>query len=144
MTSLTKPSKKIQCLIFCLLFSLMLITTACHRPNKIILFNHFPITKDNFAQNASDFNVEQKIYYIFITQKPVKSGWIRVRVLKKDGKAGLEPVKIAYSNDFRLNKDQVYYYTDYLVMHESGEYRMVIYDLYKLDIPLITGDFRVK
>ena len=69
---------------------------------------------------------------------------IRVRILKKEGKGTFGPVKLIYSNDFRLNKDQTYYYNDYIVINEAGDYTMAIYARDDLDNPLTTADFRVK
>lgn len=122
----------------------MFVFTACNKPTTIILFNREPITKENFLKNSTEFTVGKKIYYIFITEKPLKTDSIRVRILKKDDKANFAATKIVYSNDFRLYKDQIYYYNDYIVMNEAGYYCMVIYACNKLDRPLIIGEFRVK
>lgn len=126
-------------LIFCLF-----IFTACHKPNTIILFNKNPITKENLLSNSSDFSVGKRVYYIFITEKPLKTEYVRVRILKRDSKADMQPIKLVYSNDFKLNKDQIYYYNDYIIMTEAGTYCMVIYSRDALDKPLAVADFRVK
>lgn len=123
---------------------LAFISSACHRPDTIILFNKYPITKDNLLENSSEFVAGKRIYYIFISEKPLETDSIRVRILKRDDKANYEAIKLVYSNDFRLNKDQIYYYTDYIVMNETGYYCMLVYPTNKLDTPLIKADFRVK
>lgn len=128
--------------IFLVLF-LAFFATACCKPTSIILFNKFPITKENLLQNASEFVAGKRIYYIFITQKPLETDMVRVMVLKRDEKANSEPGKIVYSNDFRLNKDQVFYYTDYIVIHDAGIYCMAIYDKNNMERPLMIGDFKV-
>lgn len=127
-------------LVFC--FSLML--TACEKPKTILLFNTQPITKNNLLNNSSEFQIGQKIYYIFITENPLKTDGVRIRVLKRDEKALNEVTKMVYSNDFRLYKDQIYYYNDYIVIHEAGNYCMVIHAKNGLDRPLVIGDFKVK
>ena len=68
---------------------------------------------------------------------------VRIMVLKRDEKANFEPGKIVYSNDFRLNKDQIYYYNDYIVIHEAGTYCMAVYNKNSMERPLMIGDFRV-
>lgn len=118
--------------------------TACHKPNTIILFNKYPITKDNLLDNSSEFVMGKRIYYIFITEKPLETDTIRVRILKREEKVNFEPVKLVYSNDFRLSKDQVYYYNDYIVINEAGYYCMLVYATNKLDSPLIKADFQVR
>jgi len=116
---------------------------GCCKPTSIILFNKFPITKENLLQNASEFVAGKRIYYIFITEKPLQTDMVRIMVLKRDEKANSEPGKIVYSNDFRLNKDQVYYYNDYIVIHDAGTYCMAVYDKNNMERPLMIGDFRV-
>lgn len=135
--------KRKQLFLVLFLF-LTLFLTACHKPNTIILFNTAPITKENLLNNATEFVAGKRIYYIFISQKPLTSPYIRVRIIKRDEKARFDAVKIFYSNDFRLNKDQIYYYNDYIVMNEAGTYCMVIYSRDRLDMPLAVADFKVK
>lgn len=80
-----------------------------------------------------------------MTEKKLKTDLIRVRVLKKEGKGNIkEPTAVVYSNDFRLSKAQVYYYDDYIVINDTGEFCMIIYSRYALDKPLAFADFRVK
>lgn len=123
---------------------LVITTTACHRPKTLILFNNEPITKENVLNNATQFIAGKKIYYVFMTEKKLDSNLIRVRILKKDGKVNIQPVSLIYSNDFRLNKDQLFYYSDYIVLNTAGDYCMVIYAINALDKPLVMADFRVK
>lgn len=118
--------------------------TACNKPQALLIFNDNPITKENLLQNSSEFKVGKKFYYIFITEKPLETNIIRVRILKRDEKADYQPTKLVYSNDFKLNKDQIFYYTDYIVMNDTGYYYMLIYDKNYLDRPLVAADFRVK
>ena len=117
---------------------------GCNKPKTIILFNTIPITKENLLSNSSEFVVGKRIYYIFITETPLKTELIRVRVLKRDEKANFAINKLAYSNDFKLYKDQVYYFNDYVVIHEAGYYCMAIYAKNNMKRPLAVADFRVK
>jgi len=126
-------------LFVCTIFMLC----GCAKPTSIILFNKFPITKENMLQNSSEFVAGRRIYYIFITEKPLETDMVRVKVIKREEKANFALGKIVYSNDFRLNKDQVYYYNDYIVIHEAGYYCMAIYDKNDMERPLMIGDFRV-
>lgn len=134
--------KKFLSIFIIIIFALGL--TACDKPKAAILFNNNPITKENILQNPTQFKVDKRFYYIFITEKPLESNIIRVKILKREEKANYEPTKIVYSNDFRLNKDQIFYYTDYIVMHEPGYYYMLIYATNRLDKPLAAADFQVK
>lgn len=129
-------------IFFILCFSLFF--SGCDKPKTIILFNKNPITKENFLNNSTEFPVETKIYYLFITEKPLNTNMIRVRIVKRDEKAGNQLTSLVYSNDFRMFKDQIYYYNDYIVINATGCYCMQIYSTTALDKPLAVADFRVK
>lgn len=118
--------------------------TACNTPRTAILFNDYPITKENLLQNSTEFKVGKRFYYIFVTERQIETKFIRIKILKRDEKANYSPTKTVYCNDFRLNTDQVFYYTDYLVMNDSGYYYMMVYAMNRLDKPLATADFQVK
>lgn len=134
--------KKFLNLLLILCFALGL--TACNKPKTIILFNNVPITKENLLNNPTEFIAGKRIYYIFITEEPLKTDCVRIRILKRDEKANFETTKLVYSNDFRPYKDQIYYYNDYVVIHEGGYYCMMVYASNRMDRPLAIADFKVK
>lgn len=131
-------------LYFILFIFLFLSLSACEKQQSIILFNNLPITKENLLNNATEFSTEKRIYYVFITELPLKTNQIRVRIMKRDEKARNQAIKVVYSNDFKLYKDQVYYYNDYIVINEAGAYCMAIYAKNDLSEPMAVADFLVK
>lgn len=134
--------KKIVIFIIFVCFTFMFC--GCERAKTIILFNNVPITKETFLNNATEFTSGKRIYYVFMTEQKLKTDLIRIRVLKQSEKADFQPTKLFYSNDFRLQKDQIYYYNDYIVIHESGYYCMAIYAKNQMNKPLAIADFKVK
>lgn len=126
------------------IFLLCLFTNGCSKPKTMILFNQVPITKETLLNNSNEFIAGKRFYYIFITEKPLKTNFVRVRVLKRDDKARGEITKLYYSKDFRLYKDQIYYYNDYLVINEAGTYCMAVYALDGLNRPLAVADFKIQ
>ena len=46
--------------------------------------------------------------------------------------------------EYRLMKDEVYYQTDYFVLHQSGRYVIQIFDPENVNLPLAVGEFKVK
>jgi len=136
--------KKLLCFLLFLSVAAGLCGCSASRQKNVILFNHEPITKENLLQNATQFDINKRIYYVFMTEDKLSSDFIRVRVMKREEKADFVQSKLAYSNDYRLYKDQIYYYNDYIVMHEAGYYCMVVYAKNRLDIPLASADFQVK
>lgn len=121
----------------------MFIFCACNKNSPIILFNKDPITSETLLNNSTQFIKGKCFYYIFITKKPLKVNSIRVRIMKREEKANMCLSKLVYSNDFRLAKDNIYYYSDYLVINEVGYYCMMIYLTDNLRQPIATADFQV-
>lgn len=136
----------IKKLLTCFLLFLLplFFLTACNKKKAIILFNSNPITKQNLLENATEFVKNERFYYIFISEKPITSDRVRIRVFKRDPKANYQPTKLVNSNDYKLRKDQVYYYDSYLVINDAGEFCMVVYSLDNLKTPLAVADFRLK
>ena len=78
-----------------------------------------------------------------MTEKPVESEIIRVRIYKKAGTPVSMPVTLVYSNDFKLQKEQVYYYNDYMVFYQPGEYFMLIYERDDMRKPMARNSFKI-
>lgn len=131
-------------LLLILLIGLSIGLCGCSKAKTIIVFNHDPITKENILNNANEFSKDKRIYYIFITEKKLPTTEIRIRVIKREEKANFSLGKIVYSNDFRLYKDQMYYYNDYIRINEAGYYLMAIYMKSNMARPIAVADFQVK
>lgn len=132
--------------VLCIFFSYLLLCIPLHfkkKPKAVILFNNVPITKENALDNRTSFQTGKRIYYILITKKELKSDTIRVKVYSRKASANNTRNSLVYCNDFRLNKDNVYYYTDYIVMNSAGEYNMAIYSTDRLDVEITSADFKV-
>lgn len=127
-----------------LILLLSLGLSGCNKNAPIILFNREPITTENVLNNSKNFLIGERIYYLFITQKPLKSPYIRVQVIKKDEKVEFWGTKVVYSNDYKLSKDQVYYYDDYIVIGEKGHYFLLVFSKYNLEKPVAYSDFFVR
>lgn len=127
--------------IILIVFSLML--SGC-KEKSLLLFNKNPITKENMLRNSNEFTTGKRIYYLFITQEPLKTDSVRIRVFKRDEKADYPITEVVYSNDFRLSKAQVYYYTDYVIINKAGYYCMYVYSTDNLSRFLTRSDFQVK
>ena len=135
---------KKKLILLSLILFLCLGVSGCKNDNAVILLNHQPITKETILNNSKVFVVGRRIYYILLVKKPLTTDMIRVQVLKKDEKTILAGVKIQYAEDFRLYKDQVYYYDDYVVLYEPGYYILQIFSKDQMDKPLAVSDFYVR
>lgn len=135
---------KKKSLYFILILIFCLGLCGCKKDDSLILFNSEPITKDTVLNNSKEFLAGRRIYYVFITQKPLKNELVRIQILKKDEKTTLAGVKIYWAQDFRLYKDQAYYYNDYIVLREPGMYIMQVFSKDNLEKPLAISDFYVR
>lgn len=122
--------------VFCL--------SGCQSKKTLILFNNYPITKENLLNNSTEFNVDKRIYYIFLTDKKLDTEMVRVKVYKREPKVDCAVTNVVLTVDFKLRKDQLYYCEDYLVMHQAGYYYMAFFAMNDMQKPLATADFRVK
>lgn len=135
--------KKILAYLF-LIFCTCFLLSACTKQKAIILFNQNPITKETLLNNSTEFVAGKRIYYIFISTKPLDTQEVRIRVYKRDSKVFNQITKMVFSNDFRLSQDQIYYYQDYIVISDGGEYCMAVYSKNDLERPKAIADFKVK
>lgn|SRR5574344_457070 len=133
--------KKILTLILVASFSFIL--SGCHKNKTLILFNKQPIVKENILNNATEFDAGKRIYYIFLTEKPLTASMVRIKIYKREEKANFIITKLVYSHDFKVMKNEIYYYTDYIVLNDSGYYSMAIFAIDGLNKPLATGEFKV-
>ena len=122
----------------------MFITTGCSNKRAVIIFNNEPFSKDNFHQVKTNFKVGERIYYLFATAKDMKSPYIRVQVSSVIDKTTPLFYKPYWSGDYRLMKDEVNYYTDYVVIHSRGKFLMQIFKREDLHHPMAFAFFVVN
>src|SRR5574344_7444 len=135
---------RINKLIFCLLIlGISLFLTSCGE-KSVILFNKYPISKDNILNNCRYFEQGENIYYVAMIPRKIRSPYLRIQIIKKETKTEFWGYKIFYSKDVRVMKDQVYYYTDYIVIHTAGYYFMQVFEKDNLDKPIARADFWVR
>jgi len=132
-------------IIFCFL---LFFSTGCSALSRIvdsvIIFNDEPFSKDNFNQIKTNFYTGQRIYYLFASPKKLKTPYIRVQISSVVDKTHTLFYKPYWSSDYKLMKDEVYYYTDYVVIHSRGKYLMQIFRRDDLHHPLAFAFFVVN
>lgn len=106
---------------------LMLSACGCTGDKAAILFNTNKITSENVLDYSSVFQPNQRIYYLILIPKKIKTETIEIQVIKKDNKYERLGYKLYWSYSARLKDDQMYYYDDYVVISEPGAYVMKVY-----------------
>lgn len=109
------------------LFLIILTASACTRDKAGILFNKYPITEKNIYDYSTNFSAGTRIYYVILMPEKVESRYIYIQVVKKDNDYGRLGYKLVQTRNIRLKDEEVHYFTDYLVLNESGYYFMKVY-----------------
>ena len=143
---MNKKSNKSKLITCCLIFGflfLCLTLCGCEKKEVGILFNKEPITKHNVMNASRSFEAGKRIYYLFYTSKKINKEFIRVQVFKACDKTHVGGYVIVRTNDYRIMKDNDYYYTNYFVLYEPGRYAMQIFSLDDLAKPMAWDYFYV-
>ena len=130
-------------LCFLMLF-VMTVFSACSSDKAAILFNREKITAQNVMNYSSVFSPNQRIYYLILIPKKIKTRTIEIHVIKKDNdymRLGYNPY---WSYSAYLKDDQMYYYDDYVVISEPGAYVMRVYSKDNPTKTLCMSQFFVK
>ncbi|MBP7212267.1 hypothetical protein KBA27_05470 [bacterium] len=120
-----------------------LICTSCKRPITTLLFNDSPITKETILNYSRNFYTGQKIYFIFISEKPIVADRVRIQIYKYNDPGNML-TDLVYGIDHKVHLDEYYYVTDYVVLHQAGHYMMQIFARDQLYEALTGSDFYVK
>lgn len=113
-------------IIYFLSFLIILGTSACTNYKPMILFNKNKITTETVMSNDTVFNKGERIYYLILLPKKVKSHNIYIQVIKK-GDAGRLGYSLYWTYNARLKEEQMYYYDDYVVINQAGSYVMQVF-----------------
>ena len=115
-------------LVLCfVMFLIVFCTCGCNREKAAILFNREKITAANVMNYSTAFHPNDRIYYLVIIPKKIKTRAINIQVIKKDNNYMTLGYKLYWSYSAVLKDDQMYYYDDYVVISEPGLYIMKVF-----------------
>lgn len=118
--------------------------SGCAYDRGLILFNSVPITQNNALHDQKVFKPGDKVYFLFIAPKKMYNDLIRVQVFTLTDKADLGGEDMVRTKDFRLNRDERYYYTDYFTLWEKGRYVMQIFSHDDFTNPVAVNYFYIQ
>ena len=128
----------------CIILFLSLMLAGCAYDRGLILFNSVPITQNNALHDQKVFKEGDKIYFLFIAPKKVKSDFIRVQIFTMTDKANVGGYEVVRTKDFRLMQDERYYYTDYFTLWSKGKYAMQVFSHDNFTNPLAVNYFYIE
>lgn len=121
-----------------LLLFISAFSTGCSDKESYVLFNKYPFDSDTMKLTTNVFQHGERIYYLVVTPKQVNSQRLLVQVVKigKEGRLGYD---LVWGKQVKMRDEQIYYYTDYIVLNEAGTYEMRVHSK---DLPpkLITAN----
>lgn len=135
---------------FFLFITGLFITIAlcgCDTEQANILFNKHPFSQETITSetNTNIFGSGERIYYLITTPKSVDSRMMLVQIFKiggdKDERLGHE---IVWGKRVKMRQEQVFYYTDYIVLNKTGAYVMKVYSRDNPTKVLTSANFYVK
>ena len=118
--------------------------TGCGDDKEVgILFNSEPITKENVLHSSRTFEAGKRIYYLFYSDKKIKTEFIRVQLFKAEEKVPLGGYSILMTNDYRIMKQNQYYYYNHFTVHQPGRYVLQVFSVNDISKPLAWNYFYV-
>ena len=117
---------KYKLLILICLISVLFVT-SCAKNKGIILFNSVPITQNNILHDEKNFREGSRVYFIYLAPEKMQNEFIRVQIFKMTDKAEYGGYDVVRTKDYRLKKNERYYYTDYFTLWEKGKYVMQVF-----------------
>ena len=121
----------------------MAFTCACDNSQSYIVFNKYPFTSESMTSSTNIFSPGERIYYLVTTPEPVESKRLLIQIYKMGDKERLG-YDLVWGKQVKVRQEQVYYYTDYVVLNEKGAYVM---NAYSKDNPtklLTSNEFYIK
>ena len=130
-------------LLIITIFIISFITTACDNKESYILFNKYPFSEKTMSETTNVFHPGDRIYYLVTTPKPVETNKLLVQVYKLGSNERLG-YELMWGKMVKIRNEQVYYYTDYFTLNQTGAYVM---NVYSKDYPtkmLTTNNFYIR
>ena len=129
---------------FLLIIILVGILCSCTQEKGIILFNSVPITQNNALHDQKVFRPGSKVYFLFIAPKKMYNDFIRVQIFTLTDKGVLGGEDMLRTKDFRLMKDERYYYSDYFTLWDTGRYVMQVFSHDDFTHPIAVNYFYIQ
>lgn len=133
--------------LFIIVIFVSIFTCACDSEQANILFNNYKFSKETITStsNTNIFKPGERIYYLITFPKKSESKMALIQVFKlggdKDERLGYD---LVWGKRVKLKQEQVFYYTDYIVLNGTGNYVMKVYSRDNPTKILTSANFYVK
>lgn len=132
-------------IIFIITTILTIFTCACNKEQSQILFNKVPFSSETIVSGTNVFSPTDRIYYLVTLPEPVVSKKLLIQVMKigggTDERLGYD---LVWGKQVKLRDEEIHYFTDYIVINETGAYIMKVYSKDDPTKILTSSQFYVK
>lgn len=116
---------------------------ACDNEKSHVFFNTRPFDAKTVTNNTNIFKPNQRIYYLITLPKPVQTQRLLIQIVKTGSNERLG-YELVWGKQVKIRDEQIYYFTDYVVMSETGLYIMKVYSKDEPTKLLTSEEFFVK
>ena len=134
-------------LLFIITVITMVFTCACDSEKSVILFNQHQFTKDTVISNSNTnvFKPGSRIYFLITLPEPVETKMLLIQIVKLGGNSDERlGYDLVWGKRVKLKDEQKHYFTDYVVLNDTGAYAMKVYSKDNPTKILTTGNFYVR
>lgn len=129
--------------LFVTIIFIGLFTCACDNEKTQVFYNKRPFSAETITENTNIFKPNERIYYLVTLPKKVQAQRLYIKIMKMGSKERLG-YETVWARQVKLRDEQVHYYTDYIVLYETGAY---VVQIYSKDDPtklLATSQFYIR
>ena len=132
-------------LLLIVLFAVVIFSAGCKEKEEAgVLFNTEPINEKNFMQCGRNFEAGTRIYYLFYTPEELQTEFIRVQVFKAADNTHVGGYSVLFAKDYRVMKNNHYYFSNHIVIHNPGKYVLQVFDVNDIRKPIAWNYFFVR
>ena len=117
-----------------------MIASGCNKNKPFAILSREPIREE--TQFERIFPENTRIYYAVVSPKGFKNNVLRVQIIKKDEKSEFWGYAYHRSEDYQIKNP--YYFTNYIVLSQSGQYFLRVFEKHNLNTPIVHEGFWVK
>jgi len=118
--------------------------TACDSEKAVIAFSSTPFSREKGYTPKNVFKTGEKIYFAVYNPKEFKTRLLKLQVFKKENEKSGDYWGYEYLYNRTLELKNKKAYTDYIVIHNSGNYFFQIFDYTDFQEPVVIGVIRVE
>ncbi len=122
---------------------LCIFCCGCDSEKSYILFNKYPFSEETMTSSANVFKSGERIYYLVTTPKVIDSKRLLIQICKM-GKQERLGYELVWGKQVKVRNEQVHYYTDYVVLYETGAYVMKVFSKDNPTKVLSSNQFFIK